>query len=279
MQILQERKIWMRNSRLMNDASEITHGARCLVQAYQDSEGIELQRQINSIFPGLADDITSQFNDYVSNFILDTYLTCLSEHLPTEDKYGRLSMWRAYGGNAGVAIIFNNSIGFSSTEDVGLYFRPVVYSDYSPIKTELTLISAKLSANIDFIRNFGSEQLKTAIFHVLRFLAICTKHPAFCEEKEWRAIASPSLNDKKPYEECREVIHDIPQRVLKIKMEDQPDIGLTGINLVNSINRIIIGPCAHSDIVSLELLRALETAGIPDPKSRLFNSFIPLRNK
>lgn len=37
--------------------------------------------------------------------ILHSYITCFSEHLESEDKYGRLSMWRGYGKGTGIALV------------------------------------------------------------------------------------------------------------------------------------------------------------------------------
>ena len=48
------------------------------------------------------------FNNSWSDIRLNTYITCVSEHQDSEDKHGRLSMWRAFGGGTGtrVGIVF-----------------------------------------------------------------------------------------------------------------------------------------------------------------------------
>ncbi|MFX6945320.1 hypothetical protein ABTH53_19890, partial [Acinetobacter baumannii] len=64
---------------------------------------------LDRIQPGLRDDLAKLFDGHTDAFRVGTFITSLSEHADSEDEYGRLSMWRAYGGRAGVALVLNNA--------------------------------------------------------------------------------------------------------------------------------------------------------------------------
>jgi hypothetical protein len=98
MSMIVNAEVWMRKSTCMNDFSEIDHGWECVVAAYRSEGGQRLQKLLDDVFPGMRTTVEGLINGWQSHFYLDTYLTCISEHLDREDKIGRLSMWRAYGG-------------------------------------------------------------------------------------------------------------------------------------------------------------------------------------
>src|SRR5882724_6602693 len=104
--IIPNREVWMRKTSLMNDYREIEHGFDCLNAAYK-KHSESLKAVLNGMFPGFYDKLEEKFNAWLPSFRLDTYITCVSEHDDTEDRHGRLSMWRAYGGMTGVALVVN----------------------------------------------------------------------------------------------------------------------------------------------------------------------------
>jgi hypothetical protein len=106
MHILRSNEVWMRKSSLMNDYREIEHGFDCLNNAYKNHRE-RLQAVFDGMFPEFCEKLEALFNGWLPNFRTDTYITCVSEHDASEDQHGRLSMWRAYGGVAGVAIVFH----------------------------------------------------------------------------------------------------------------------------------------------------------------------------
>ena len=103
--IIQDRKIWMRNTMTMNDYMEIDYGLRCLSNAFNSDPGSQLKAAINNCHAGLAEEVWKLTADWSPNFKFDTFITCLSEHDEQDDPFGRLSMWRAYGGKTGVALV------------------------------------------------------------------------------------------------------------------------------------------------------------------------------
>ena len=126
--ILQNKEIWLRNTNLMNDHSEVTHGITLLKQFQsKHHEWKRLRNLLDSCGDGVYAEIFNYFEKLLPKIVSQTYICCLSEHKDDEDVYGRLSMWRAYGGNSGAAIIFNNSILDLAPQEIGVYMTPVSY--------------------------------------------------------------------------------------------------------------------------------------------------------
>ena len=69
----------------------------------------------------------------------------------------------------------------------------------------------------------------------------------------------------------------IPQRILKIELKDQDDQNLIGLNPAALLERVLIGPCEHADVIWQALCQALAEAGVPNPQSKIFHTGIPLR--
>lgn len=103
--ILKEGEVWMRSSTTMNDFSELEYGTGLLTTVFGSPIGKRFRDLIDGLFPYCTQKTAQQFDDWMPQFRVDTFLTCLSEHLPEEDELGRLSMWRAYGGGSGVALV------------------------------------------------------------------------------------------------------------------------------------------------------------------------------
>ena len=95
MKILDSGQIWLRNTAVMNDFSEVQYGFQCLNDAYKKGPGNNFNTALNTCFQGLADEVRELINGWLPIIFEDTYLTCLCEHLSDEDQHGRLSMWRA----------------------------------------------------------------------------------------------------------------------------------------------------------------------------------------
>lgn len=127
--IIKGREIWMRNASMMNDFSEIEHGLHCLIAAWMSEPGIKLQAMLNRIKDGFRDQIAKLFDIHTDGIKRATYITSLSEHNDDEDYLGRLSMWRAYGGRAGVAMVMNNAAFAATTDAIKVYSSPVFYQD------------------------------------------------------------------------------------------------------------------------------------------------------
>lgn len=276
MHILRNGEIWMRKSHLMNDFREIEHGVDCLNHAYQAHKG-RMISVFDSLFPGFVERLEAKFNAWLPQFRADTYITCLSEHDPAEDQYGRLSMWRAYGGGAGVAIVVHGGPLIRPSDALLAYASPVAYSHGSEVEAAFGEILSHVEANKDFVAGLGEQQVEGSMFAVLRYATLCTKHPGFHEEREWRVIYSPTFQRSERIKSSIETIGGTPQSICHLPLRDVPEEGLFGLNPADFIERVIIGPCKFPAGVYDALLFLLSDLGIPNAHEKIVVSDVPLR--
>jgi Protein of unknown function (DUF2971) len=277
MSILRNRQFWMRSTTTMNDYMEVEHGFECLNAAYKAEPGNIFNRSLDACFPGLSEDLKNYFNAWLPGIRQDTYITCVSEHSAEEDQNGRLSMWRAYGGQAGVALILNGAVMFSKSDALGAYSSPVAYLNPDTFAAEFAEIAKNIECEASYIRSLDREAVKHIVFNIFRFAVLCTKHPGFHEEREWRVVASPAMHPSMLLVSTVEVVRGTPQTVLKIDLQNHPDQGLIGLSLPELLNRIIIGPCEFPQAILKAFRQLLVEAGVPEPDSKIVVSDIPLR--
>ncbi|MDZ7892444.1 MAG: DUF2971 domain-containing protein [Rhodoferax sp.] len=249
MLILKSRAMWMRGTMVMNDSSEIEHGLSCVLSALKSDVGSQLEKVLDKQYPGLTKEVVDSFVAWAPGFSSDTFILCLSEHFSPDDAYGRLSMWRAYGGEAGVALVINGNVMFRESDALAAYSMPVAYLDERGLRKKLTELVSGIGMNVDLLKAIGRQATCNAIFNILRFATVCTKHPAFEEEREWRVVASPALQRSPLVPVTVEAVGGIPQRVLKIELKDHPDQGLIGLEPDKLVDRVLIGPCEHADAI------------------------------
>lgn len=275
--ILRNNQFWMRNTAAMNDYLEVEHGFECLNASYKASPGKAFNAALNTCFTGLADEVKDFFNEWLPSIRRDTYITCMSEHLREEDQHGRLSMWRAYGEKSGVALVLNGAVMIAKSKEpvLNIFSSPVAYLNPEDFGAEVENIAKNIVAQVGYIRSLGRETVKQIAFHMLRFAVLCTKHPGFHEEREWRVIASPVMHPTQHANFSVEVIRGTPQEVLRVDFKNHP--GLAGLALPELLDRIIIGPCQFPDIVKDAFHRLLQEAGVPEVEKKIIVSDIPLR--
>ena len=276
--ILRNRQVWMRSTTAMNDYMEVEHGFECLNAAYKAEPGQVFNRALDACFPGLAAELRDFFNAWLPGIRQETYMLCVSEHLPEEDQHGRLSMWRAYGGQAGVALVLNGGVMFRASDALGAYSSPVAYLTPDAFAADFARIAETIDAEAEYIRTLDRDTVKTYGFNMLRFAVLCTKHPGFHEEREWRVVASPAMHPSQLLTSSVEAVRGIPQTVLKLDLQNHPDQGLIGLALPELLNRIIIGPCEFPLVVLKAFRQLLAEAEVPEPESKIFVSDIPLRH-
>jgi Protein of unknown function (DUF2971) len=277
MNILRSREVWMRKSSCMNDFLEVQYGLTRLYRAYlQTDTGKMFKSILNELFEGITADIEKLFDSWTPHFQTNTYFTCMSEHETKEDTYGRLSMWRAYDQGTGVALVLNNSVFLAPADRFGAYSSPVAYLDDAEFEKQFGRVVTNIREEVDFIRQQGREAMTGRIFQMLRFASLCTKHPGFAEEKEWRVIYCPTLEESPYLTKEIQVVRGVPQPIYKIPLRDIPEIGLLA-SVPSLLNRIIIGPTHFPVAVAEAFHQLLVEAGVPDAESRVCVSDIPLR--
>lgn len=274
--LIKNQEIWLRNVAVMNDFREFEHGKECLVKLLDDSEeGQALKNIFNVINPVIFDEVYSNFKNWGPFIKDDFYISCFSEHKNKDDDIGKLSMWRAYGGNAGVAIIFKQDFFSEIYTNYGLDFSSVAYLNADELKQEINHLTTTISSNIEQIKSLPIKDLIFYLFNIFRFSALCNKHVGFDEEKEWRLIAIASQNIKNDLiSQEIETIRGIPQNILKIRLKG---IALDNLVFKDMIHKVIIGPCLYPWTIRSSIATALREIGVTDPEKIIHISNIPLR--
>lgn len=277
LKIIQNEEVWMRKSTCMNDFNEIEHGFNCLQRAYREHKE-RFTAVFEPKFPDFSKKVEDHFNAWLPSIRNSTYISCVSEHDETEDLIGRLSMWRAYGGPVGVAIVVNSGPFLRPSDALQAYTSPVAYLNEMQFSAEYEKLLEGFESNIELIDQLDENQLLGRMFEVFRMAVLCTKHPGFAEEREWRIIYSPSLH------ESARIIPDIfsfngvPQKIFKIPLKSVPEEGLFGIEVGQLVERIIIGPTEFPVEIKEALGSVLESKGIELPYGMIWISDVPLRN-
>jgi hypothetical protein len=275
--IIKKKEVWMRKSTAMNDFMEIDHGIKCLSGAYHSEPGEQFRSILDRLHPNFSDQLKAQFDPLEPNFRYHTYLTCMSEHLESEDEIGRLSKWRAYGGTTGVALVLNSGPFLRQSNALKAYTSPVAYLSPIEFKQEFQKVVDGMEENEEMLRALDFQTLMAFVFHAFQYAVLATKHPGFKEEKEWRIIHSPWPESSQHLRRDVEVVRGIPQPVYKIPLKNIPEEGFTGATIPELLDRVIIGPTDHSFAAYEAFVSLLNEAGVENANTKVFTSHIPLR--
>jgi hypothetical protein len=276
LKMLVSREVWMRKSSCMNDYMEVEHGFECLNAAYKKHKE-RFSSIFDSLFPEFSKKLEELFNSWLPHFRTESYVTCISEHDESENRTGRLSMWRAYGHSAGVGMILNAAPFLRPSDALKAYTSPVAYLDGEAFGQEFFNLLQSIEANIPTLKALGEEVVRAHIFEVFRMAILCTKHPGFKEEREWRVIYTPTYQKSARLLSEIQSINGIPQPIHKIPLKDVPDEGLVGIEIPNLVGSVIIGPTNFPLAIKDAFVAKLEEFGVVDARSRIVISDIPLR--
>lgn len=275
MSILTNREVWLRNTTCMNDFSEVEHGIEALVEAYGSPTGKQFQKILNETLGDVCKEVERLFNSHLNGLRYNSYIICVSEHRTVEDVTGRLSMWRAYGSTAGVALVMKAAAFRSKTNFLGAYSSPVRYVDKSGLEDEFSRIVEGFSQNVALLKTLDRDLVKGHLFNMFKWAALSIKHPGFLEELEWRVVHSPTLEPSKVLKPAIKTIRGVPQKVFRLPLQKFEDGFSTAIP--DLIDRIIIGPSEYPLAMHEAFVELLRDAGVPDPLQRVFVSDIPLR--
>ena len=185
-------------------------------------------------------------------------------------------MWRAYSESTGIALILNNSVFLNPADGLAAYSSPVSYLNDSDFEFEFAKIASNVREAADFIRSRNREEVAARIFNMLRFATLCTKHPGFSEEREWRVVYCPTLEKSRYLTKEIRVIKGVPQPIYKIPLKDIPEVGFFGA-IPKLIDRIIIGPTQYPWALAEAFAQLLDEGGVEDAARKVCVSDIPLR--
>lgn len=240
--ILQNKRFWLRDARMMNDVSEILHGAELVDRAF--FEDSSLSQALEDIFPHIQKRIYGHTGLVTALLRRQTFIGCLAEHSAEE---GKLSMWRAYGGEHGVGLVFNAKRMFEQPPSLGIYSAPVLYWDSNRLASEFDDLALWVEAHKVELAQMGVDAVSSAIVDCFARYAICLKHKAFAEEREWRVFCLP-VQSPGVSTEAVQTIKGVPQIVREIGLNEYPELGID-VTIENILKEVIIGPSKDSDIL------------------------------
>lgn len=276
--ILRQREVWLRNAKYMNDYREVEYGLECLFDAWRSPSGIRLQSFLNQLHPELSIRFKDTFNFHIDKIRFDSFLTCVSEHGGgDEDMLGRLSMWRAYGPGTGVAIVMNTFCFFNETGALEAYTSPVEYLSEESFARKFALLVEGIEAERDFLSGLPAEEIVQWLYQAFSTAALCTKHPGFHEEREWRVVYCPSISSSSLIQREIVNIRGVPQPIHKIRLKNEPDKNLIGVEPDELIERVIIGPTQFPTALYAAFAELLTNVGVKEPHKRIVISHIPIR--
>jgi Protein of unknown function (DUF2971) len=270
--IIKGKKIWLRSSLTMNDYSEFSYGFDCLKHGLSSKVGKEIISVFDGLFDGklIASESLKKFLDEADAYRQRSYCWCFSEF----DGDSLLSMWRAYEGKNGVALVFNPSIFLHSSFDDFMGSMPVTYCNHAEIISELEHFLSLVKDNLDLLKNNADFYVRDELFNKLFSLAAYNKHPSFKEEKEWRMSyvnQSKNIMDLTP-----QVIKGVPQLVKECSLE-KIRYGQTIYDISNLLEQVIIGPCEFPINIAQAFYSLLAEMNITNAYSKIVITNIPLR--
>ncbi len=279
-QIIENKEIWMRSTTTMNDYMEINYGLNLLRHAYEiDSAGKRLRDAIDKCHSGLADEVWGEVKAWAPSFWADTFITCLSAHNPEKDSLGKLSMWRAYGGKTGVALVVSGEPMSLETRELGAYSSPVSYFTQEQFCRSMEQVAINIETHSTELAKEKREAIHELLFIVFHFAVLCTKHPGFREESEWRIVTSSRMQQvNSPLKLETAIVRGVPQPVYKLPLKNEESRGIVGLSIPELLKRVIIGPCEFSHVTYRALWHALRNAGVAEPEKLIIQSDIPLRH-
>ncbi len=248
--IVQNETIWMRKTTCMNDFRELTFGRECLLDQLTFNRR-NFTQALDTTFPGLAEDVIADFQQSSIEMMDDTYIACVSEHSESEDSLGRLSMWRAYGGPTGVALVFNKEA--ADLQDLPYYASPVLYTDAQSFGGEFNRVVDGLVTSRQLLASVNREFARRALVFVLQSALASIKHRGFEEEREWRIIYNPQFHTQDGLAPIVKSINGVPQLIYQIALQK----GKSRYSLLDYIDRLIVGPTQYPNEIAQALKLAL----------------------
>ncbi|ATU93161.1 hypothetical protein B5P45_20840 [Phyllobacterium zundukense] len=279
--ILDKEEVWFRNTRCMNDHRDIENGIMQLHQWSNIPESTaSLVSALESCIPGVWQEGLKKYRQWLPNLRTQSYVLSVAEQDPDENETGRLSLWRAFEkGVVGVAVVVNVAPFMQMTDALMAYPSPVTYWTRQQFEDEFNVVTHRILANKDFLSQVNKFALTEMVFLMLLFAATCSKHPGLHHEREWRVLTNPLLWPSTRFIEHQAVIDSVPQTVYKLPLKNSPDDNLTGIELPELIDRVIIGPSIHAGPIRDAIVAKLAEKNVPDPGSKVVASGIPVRAK
>ncbi|MGC2758175.1 DUF2971 domain-containing protein, partial [Candidatus Binatus sp.] len=201
------------------------------------------------------------------------------EHDDKEDSHGRLSMWRAFGGNtARVAIVLRLPWFSAGSEALNLLVSPVAYLTEEDVHAVLAKVIENIRSERNFLASIERSSVVATVFTMLVAGVTCLKHEGFHEEREWRVIYGPDRSPSTLMESSIEIVGGIPQTIYKLPLDVKFSDVLAELDLARIFDRLIIGPSQFSWSMYEAFTKALTAMGVEQAETRVCTSGIPIRS-
>lgn len=278
--IIRSKRLWMRNTTCMSDYREVQHGFSILSDYFRDDRKNKIFiAALDGCVPGAASEGLALFGQWWNDIQVSSYVVSVSEHSSAEDLYGRLSMWRAFGGDsARVAIVFDIPRYSQASTALNLIFSPVAYLRRELIYAELDEIVNNIRTYSNFLSSIDRRVVVNFVFNMLTSAVTCLKHEGFIEEKEWRGVYAPQRAPSPFVKHSTEVVRGVPQPVYKLPLDATVSPVIADLDMSRIFDRLIIGPSQYPRVMYEAFVEALGDIGIPSPETRVFASDIPIRS-
>lgn len=280
--IMRNEEIWFSNPLFMNDLQEIRFGIQHGIIAF-DKLRAEVTGAAGTLdrFKLIESAFMRYYREFDTNHALNVYVFCLSEHCP-EDNDGRLSMWRAYGGNGnGAALVLKTDFLTAPKDDSPLLIGKVHYASN---EQRIAWLEDKIRIWCTIVQNSGMPDDKLylaahSIFSAIKLYALTSKHRGFNEEKEWRLIYLPERDPNGLMKGALDYVVGklgvepklkFPIRPLPLK---SPEVW----TFEDILDRILLGPSLSDTLARMSIVRMLDVIGKPTFGQKVVSSGIPLR--
>ncbi len=277
--IVNEEELWFANPLNMNDSDELIFGMRQGAAEFRKNEAIIKACENETVFARLIGLFDYHFNQFDENHVLDTYISCFSQH--NEDDFdGCLSMWRAYGADGnGISFVIDTK-KIEPNEESPIILAPV---NYATNEERIEWISQRTThlANLLETLEKSDEVLNSIAWHWierLKVFSLFTKHKGFSEEKEWRFVYLNDRDSKKHYSPMfgYHISNKGVEPKLKLRLDKIPNSNAP-LTLESLIDRVILGPNASSLLSMKSLQRMLKIRGKQGLINKVHASSIPYR--
>jgi len=276
--IITGQTMWLRNAAVMNDHSEIEHWRGILRAVMQTPTlGGRLGEVLDRAHSGLADRIEQHVGKQSRQTRERIFMVSLCE-TDANDRLGRLSMWRAYGGKtSGAALIFNSEVFADAEINLRAIASPVLYGDFDQFALKLGTVIERLESEPRLLANVSADIAFNLVSAALDFAVLSIKHIGFEEEREWRVIHRPFQDASANVIEKITLISGTPQLVYQLPLVNRPGMNMPQLTLDRLLHRVIVGPSLYPETTWRALVEALRANGVRSPEARVVMSDIPLR--
>lgn len=273
-----DRCLWLCNAMLMNDFSEIEYGQQLLRLTLTNQQFADrLKDTCNAIHVDIINAFT-MLDQEVYAIKRSTYLLSLALHKGMELHQGKLSMWRAYGGDANVCILLNPEAFMTPQSAYDVTIAPVDYGGPSKFVEGFSDIVEAMIANRELLRQIDPAVVKFNLKYAIDVMILSTKHPGFEEENEWRIIHRAQITPAPNSPPSKIVsVNGIVQKVFYLPMKNVPEHKVANADINGLLFRILIGPTPNPDLVWEGLVTLLAENGVANAADKVLACNIPLR--